>query len=299
MMPELIQMKDYTQAQVRTLERKLCSEYPQLRNVIIGRSCLGKPITAFCIGRGEPILMVGAFHGSERLTGLLLLLFLDDFCRHIEAQQPMAGIRIERVLENRCLTVIPYINPDGCDIALLGETAGGHFAPLIHRITNGVTTHYNANARGVDLNHNFPAGWEDLHKLEQAAGIYGPSPTRYGGSAPGSEPETICLMELCKQARFRHVLAFHSQGEVIYHRYGKRNSRADKMAQILSSSSGYTLEEPTALATGGGFKDYFIDCFERPGFTIEVGLGENPLPVDEVTSIYRKLQEMLVLSIMM
>ena len=72
-----------------------------------------------------------------------------------------------------------------------------------------------------------------------------------------------------------------------------------KMAEIMSSVSGYALDTPTGLAVGGGFKDWFIIRFRRPAFTVEVGLGENPLPTENIEKIYNDLLEMMVLSIAM
>ena len=71
------------------------------------------------------------------------------------------------------------------------------------------------------------------------------------------------------------------------------------MAEIMAASSGYALEVPTGLALGGGFKDWFIEKYSRPGFTVEMGMGENPLDPSLAPQIYEKLREMMVLSILM
>jgi len=71
------------------------------------------------------------------------------------------------------------------------------------------------------------------------------------------------------------------------------------MAEIMATSSGYALDVPTGIASGGGFKDWFISEFSRPGFTVEMGLGSNPLPIESAESIYKKLEEMLMLCCIM
>ena len=38
-----------------------------------------------------------------------------------------------------------------------------------------------------------------------------------------------------------------------------------------------------------GFKDWFLQVFKRPAFTIEAGLGENPLPASQLPEIARAL----------
>lgn len=181
-----------------------------------------------------------------------------------------------------------------------GSAAAGEYRELVHNVSCGDTSRWQANARGVDLNHNFNAGWEALHTLEREQGIYHPAPTRYGGEYPESEPETRLLCDFCRSQYFRHALAFHSQGEEIYWDFGERTPEKSRlMAQVLAASSGYEMSEPEAIATGGGFKDWFISCFCRPAFTIEIGKGENPLPLSDLPGIHRTLEEMLVFSIIM
>ena len=171
---------------------------------------------------------------------------------------------------------------------------------LLYSIRNNDFAHWNANFRGVDINHNFDAGWEQLRILEEKKGIYGPSKTRFGGYRPESEPETVALTQLCRSIQIRHVLALHSQGEVIYWNYGNKTiPRSRKMAEIMATSSGYALDIPIGLASGGGFKDWFICEFLRPGFTVELGLGENPLPCESAEAIYEKVEEMLMLCTIM
>lgn len=67
------------------------------------------------------------------------------------------------------------------------------------------------------------------------------------------------------------------------------------MVNVLSASSGYKIANPEGLAVGGGFKDWFISAYSRPGFTIEIGKGKNPLPITDLEPIYSKIEEMLLL----
>ena len=36
-----------------------------------------------------------------------------------------------------------------------------------------------------------------------------------------------------------------------------------------------------------GYKAWFISEFSKPGFTVEVGRGKNPLPLSQFAEIYR------------
>ncbi len=149
----------------------------------------------------------------------------------------------------------------------------------------------------MDINHNFDADWESLREKERKIGIYGPAPTRYGGPKPESEPETQAIIGLCKKVQIRHAVALHSQGEVIYWTFGDNIPlKSKRIAEILATSSGYALDVPILIADGGGFKDWFIKEFNRPGFTFEMGLGTNPLPAESAEEIYLKAREMLTLA---
>ena len=286
---------------VKRAVRSLTEEYPFLHSEVIGKSVAGRDITALKIGRAEEyVLYAGAFHGSEHITANLLLKFTEELCRALSNYEHLAGFDVRRIMTGRALIIVPVVNPDGVEISIHGTNAGGYMSASVSRLCTGDHRKWNANMRGVDINHNFDAGWESLRNLEKQNGIDGPSMTRFGGYKPESEPETLALVGLCRTLRIRHALAFHSQGEVIYWQYkGIKVPRAEKMAEIMASVTGYTLDEPSGLAIGGGFKDWFIKEFTRPGFTVEIGCGENPLPTEDINKIYDDLAEMLVLCLAM
>lgn len=71
------------------------------------------------------------------------------------------------------------------------------------------------------------------------------------------------------------------------------------MASLLAESSGYTLSQPEGMAAAGGLKDWYIEKFGRPGFTIEIGRGKNPLPITMLDEIYDRTKEMLVLTLLL
>ena len=135
-------------------------------------------------------------------------------------------------------------------------------------LCDGDFSSWQANARGIDLNHNFDAGFALCKKAEREAGILGPGPGKYGGTQPESEPETRAICRFIRTQPIRQLYAFHSQGEEIYYRYGENTpARSPLIAQALSLSSGYTLADPAGTASHGGLKDWFIEAFGRPGFT--------------------------------
>lgn len=276
---------------------ELILEYPFLSAELCGRTALGRGIYSLNIGNQEnSVIYAGGFHGSEWITGLTLLLFAERLCHSIKHSSALCGVDMKRALSQLGVTIIPCVNPDGTEIA----TRGTHSAKNLRAFVEGLGcedySKWNANAMGVDINHNFNAGWHELRQLEREKGIDSPAPRQFGGTYPESEAETRALTRLCRIKQFRQCMALHAQGEEIYWQYGDYSPpQANMMAKILADSCSYTLMNNNGLASHGGFKDWFISEMKRPGFTMEIGKGENPLPVSELYEIYGRIEEALVL----
>ena len=291
---------------VRGLCTALAARYPFLRGAVAGHSLLGRELPILILTPthdepiGERVLVAAAFHAQEWLTALCALRLCEEVCRAVRGGLSLCGIPIGRALRGRQVVFFPMVNPDGVGIALHGSAAAGEYADFVR--SHGGDTHglWQANARGVDINHNFNAGWQEMQALAEKNGKARAGARQYRGDSPESEPETRAVTDLCRLYGFRHVVALHSQGEEIYWQYGEHTPPQSRMiAQVLGAASGYTVTDPTGMASHGGFKDWFITCFHRPGFTIELGRGVNPLPIGEFDAIYRKAREMLLLSLLL
>lgn len=294
-MSRVIRSQNYSYNEMTAEIKLLCAKYNSLERFSIGKSVSGKDIYALRLSSGESYtLFAAAFHGSEHITSNICLMFAEELAAAFESGGALEGINVRRALEGRGIIFVPRVNPDGCDISILGASAAGKKAGEITKLCGGEFSRWNANLRGVDINHNFDADFEEVKKREREAGIYVAGPSRFGGVRPESEPETFAMTSLCKKENIHHVCAMHTQGEVIYWGYKdyclKRNKQ---IAQILAATGGYALDVPTGTAVGGGFKDWFVSHFERPGFTLEMGRGANPLPIERATEIYLKAREML------
>jgi g-D-glutamyl-meso-diaminopimelate peptidase len=92
-------------------------------------------------------------------------------------------------------------------------------------------------------------------------------------------------------------MSYHTQGEVIFWRYlDFEPENSYEIAQKLSQVSGYAVEETPAQSGYAGYKDWFILNYDLPGYTIEAGLGENPLPISQFDKIYSDNVGMLSLA---
>ncbi len=277
---------------------KLKCRYPFLRTGVLGHSLCFRRIPFLCLGRAEnPVLIAAGFHAQEWITVLVLLRFVENLCNAMQSRKSLCGIDVGGALSRREVIFIPCVNPDGVEIALNGIASAGKQQSLVKRASNNNLSEWNSNAGGVDINHNFNAGWDISRKLEIESGITGPSPRRFGGYAPESEPETQAIANLCRNRQPSHAVALHSQGEEIFYEYGKYTpERGKHLAEIFAASSGYTLVKNQGLYSHAGFKDWFIEEFHRPAFTFELGKGKNPLPLSDFDSIYSKVEEALVLA---
>lgn len=289
------------EAMVRHTMEQALSRYDFLRPMEVGNTVLERKIQGVTLGdSAETVLFVAGVHGSEWITTLTLLKFFSNFCDAYAQGGELSGVDVKRALRGKGVAFIPCLNVDGVEIALHGAKAALSNRALVERLSRGDTDHWQANARGVDLNHNFDAGWETLHRMEQEQGINGPASRQYGGTHPESEPETAALTALCRRVPFRHAMALHSQGQEIYWEYGDRTPpRSRLMAGVMAASSGYLAAQPEGLASHGGFKDWFIEAFGRPAFTVELGRGQNPLPASDLSPIYERVEEMLLITTLM
>ncbi len=274
------------------IEKFILNKYGFIRRFVIGKTVLGRMIRAYTIGQGGGVVLCGAFHGMERITAMMLYMFLEEVCEKYECDT-----KFKKLLQGSGITIVPMMNPDGAEISIHGIKTAKMRAEFVSEclVWAGLPhTKWQANSNGVDLNHNFDAGFKAVKENERKMGIYNPYPTRFGGDYPESERETKALCELCRQNKYKIAAALHTQGEEIYYDYGEHTPKESfSIAQRLSELSGYTVSKPTGIAVGGGFKDWFIEEFHRPAFTFEIGKGVNPLSPDVLGSEYPFVSKML------
>ncbi len=265
-------------AEVASAASILGARYDELLRVgSIGASANGKELTLLSVGRGEKhVLFVGTHHGTEHITANLLLMLAERLCGASERGTKLGRAAADYILATRTVDIIPMLNPDGAAIAQSG-------------------VYWQANAQGVDLNHNYNAGFAEYKRIEADAGITGGCATRYSGEYPESEPETEALCSYIRATEPEVVVCLHTQGGEIYFGYDDIVPRGAKaLAGRMARRSGYVLSEPTGMASYGGCKDWFTLEFDKPGITIECGHGTNPLPPELATSIYKEIEASLL-----
>ena len=272
--------------------------FPRTKQETIGKSLWGRNIDVLKLGRGaKKMLFVGAHHGMEHLTSKLLLSFAFRYETAIQNDFKICGESAKALSENYTLYILPMLNPDGVDLSIFGLSAPDiKNRSFLEKINpSGDFSDWQANARGVDLNHNYDAFWDLSKKAEKENGILGAGKTRFSGPHPESEPEVFALCRFTERENFDIVCAFHSQGKVIYHSFfGKEPEKSREILKRLEQVSCYRGDYTEGIASYGGYKDWFIDKFQRVGFTIEIGEGKNPLPLSMLDIVYDETLPLLI-----
>ena len=289
----------YTWAVMMRDVQGLKARYPFIETGFIGSSVLGKELPYLRLGRGgRTVLYNASHHALEWITSPVLMKFAEDYAKAYALGQPLAGHHPDDLWNEVSIYIVPMVNPDGVDLVIDGLQRGNPYYDDLIRWNNGsmdFSQVWEANIRGVDLNHNYNAAWEQSKQAEEAMGITGPGPTRFSGPYPESEPESRAMVDFTRSVTPRLVMAYHSQGKVIFWDFmDLAPADAETIGRQLSALSGYALAAPEGIASYAGYKDWFIQDFRRPGYTIEVGQGKNPLPISQFGAIYADNLPMLV-----
>ena len=281
--------------------RKLIERYPALEEEVLTTTAYGRPVQALKIGDGErTVIFSASHHANEWITTPVLLRFLEELADAAQKGDKLWGVDARTVLKAATILAVPMVDPDGVDLvtgAIRPNTPeytdarqiAGNFPDI--PFPDG----WKANLKGVDLNLQYPAGWLLAREIKFSQGFTRPAPRDYVGRAPLTQREARALAEYTREEEPDLVLALHTQGKVIYWQfrdYQVPGARA--LAEEFARISGYALEDTPYESGFAGYKDWFIQEYRRPGFTIECGSGESPLPLSQFEEIYRDVLGILV-----
>ncbi|MCG5055004.1 MAG: succinylglutamate desuccinylase/aspartoacylase family protein [Myxococcales bacterium] len=243
------------QAGWRTLAHHLNGE-----ESIAGHSVEGRPIYRFDLGtKGAPVVMLSALiHGIEVIGSVALYQVLRDLG---------ASDAGKKLFDELHLVVLPILNPDA-------------FTRNMNHLDRGWPALRRTNARGVDLNRNFPHV-APLEKRHLFSGSTWKGSPHYQGPKPFSEPESRAVRNVVETLEPHLSLGFHSFGNMILYpwafsqqpnrRYAVYSDLANAFAADIQGARYAVRQASQFYPTVGDMDDWLDDQHGTLAMTIEVG----------------------------
>lgn len=247
--------------------RKLARQYPQFIHLdVIGISHDQREILSLTMGNPRKVLFCTAgVHGRESINPVILIHIMEDYAQAYQGKQSLhrQPYTIYELLREYGICFVPLVNPDGYEIASRGfKRVRDLKLRQSLRIQDIPSREWKFNARGVDINRNFPCC------------SYRP---QNAGDRPASENETKALIHLFHSCDSVGYVDFHSRGKIIYY-YRNAMSRdynrySHRLARYLQSLSDYDIggseEEFFTPYSGGNSVNYYSEVLKMPALTVE------------------------------
>lgn len=230
------------------------------RESVAGHSVEGRPIYRFDVGpEGAPtVFLTALIHGIEVIGSVALFHILRDL--HREARS---------LFDELHLVILPVLNPDA-------------FTVNMDRLDRGWPALRRTNARGVDLNRNFPqvAPLEGRHLFSGSRWRGSP---HYRGPSPFSEPETRTVGRVVEAIRPQLSLGFHSFGNMLLYpwafssrpnaRFGHYRDLAQTfLGEVDLAKADYKFRQASQFyPTVGDLDDWLDHRYGTLAMTVEVG----------------------------
>ena len=286
--------KPITAASNDAMILEITRRYPFCRSELLTTTAFSRPVRTLVIGTGpRKVLYTAAHHANEWITALILLQFAEEFAAAIADGGEIFGRDARALAAQTTVYMVPMVDPDGVDLVVGAIKVGDLQFELAQRLSRDYPAipfpdGWKANLLGVDLNLQYPAGWLQAREIKFSQGFTSPAPRDYVGRAPLNQFETRALAGYTEVIDPALVLAFHAQGKEIYWQFGDTEiPGARQLGEEFARVSGYTLTDAPYESGFAGYKDWFIQRFRKPGYTVEVGQGTNPLPLEQFPEIYR------------
>ena len=280
---------------------ELLRTYPSLSSETLTTTAFGRPLRTLRIGSGDrKVIFTAAHHANEWITAPVILKFMEELAEALRTGGTIWGVKAETIAKYTTIHTLPMVDPDGVDLVTGAIEPGTLEYETALRLADNYPKisfpdGWKANLLGVDLNLQYPAGWLQAREIKFSQGFTKPGPRDYVGRSPLNQRESIALAQWTEAIDPALVLAYHTQGEVIYWQFQDYAvPGARELGEEFARISGYELADVPYESAFAGYKDWFIQTFRRPGYTIEVGRGESPLPLRQFDEIYRKNLGILV-----
>lgn len=288
----------------RNLNKLLQKNKDKMTLNTIGLSLDNRKIYQVILGNSNSkkhFLVQAGIHGREYMTTYLVMKQLEYYLDYYYIGR-YKGIKYNDLFDKVAFHLLPLTNPDGVTISQSGiaKLKNKKYRNIIKKcyiddMKSNYTTldfknyliRWKANARGVDLNRNFDAGFSEIKERDKA------SSENYKGESAESEPETKAIVKVTESYDFAGTISYHSSGSIIYWDYKDSLVKKESsiMADIAKNITGYSKalsDDEYENVMAGGYKDYASSKKDNPipSLTIEIGKEESPLDFSEFKDIF-------------
>lgn len=227
--------------------------FPELTELVkIGESLEGRSIWALKITDNptkreleEPTVLFNSMHHAREVMTPEVSLDVIEYLLSNYGNDS----KVTNWVDSNEIWVVPMLNVDGNNQVWQGNT-------MWRKNTR--------NGHGVDLNRNYPFGWNGCNGSSGST-----SADDYRGPSPASEPETQALMGLVEKIKPVFDISYHSYSELVLYPYGCRNSQGapsevmETVGKELGRLLGYRAGTPWEI------------LYEADGSDIDWMLGEH------------------------
>lgn len=287
---------------------ELCSDIKALKKLYgshlhyntIGKSADGRNIYDVVIGNrnsSQSVVVVAELHAREYMTSQLCMKQIEYYLQNYNEE--IDGALVSDVLNKVAIHYVPMANPDGAAISQYGFSAIKNTTlrkKLLKMPGSDNPSQWKANARGVDLNRNYP--YEYVARLGRR-GSEG-----YTGPKKCSEPETQAIVgllnKLKKSTTVRGQINYHATGSIVFGDYeGPLKQTITDMYTLAKNITGYTSASGYSGSDDkgsiGNLREFVMYKKKLPSITLEIGKSFCPLPLGEFNGIWQKNKSLVLL----
>ena len=290
---------DYTYDVLEEDIAKLKDRFSFIETGVMGSSVLGKNLSYIRLGEGaNNIFLNGTHNALEWMTSLVLMKFIEDFCLAYENDEKIKDYDIKDIFKTSSIYIVPMVNPDGVDLVLKGIEDVQHegFGQLVawNKNNSDFSNSWQSNMNGVDLKHNYNGFWKEYKLYQVKNKISGPNALGYSGQHPESEPESAAIANFTRYGDFSLVLTFSGKGKEIYWDYKDISESSKYLGMKLSEVSGYEIKTPKAINSINSYSSWFINTFDKPGFTVGVDSRDKILSIEDFNHMYDDIVKIIL-----
>lgn len=260
---------------------------------VLGKSADGRNLYDVIIGNPnakKTMLVVSNLHAREYMTAQLCMAQIEYYLKNY--YRSISGTVPANVFERIAVHYVPMANPDGVTISQygIGAIRKASLRKALRKMP-GASRHqyWKANARGVDLNRNYPVSYRAKYQKRGSEGYSGP----YAASEPETRAIISLLSKIRKESKLKGVINYHAMGSIAFGGCTKRGNVRKMTAAMYrraialtgyGSSAGYRSGKPSV----GNFREYVVYKKKVPSITLEIGVGGCPLGSKQFPSVWRK-----------